>query len=104
MGKKGQKKSPKPKHDPNHRTRPELALELINLIAQWFPKDEHFVTGDSAFGGKSILSPSPFQCSSHQSRSPQGSTLQTGTSQGRKNERTGPQERGPLTWHEAMGR
>ena len=27
-GKKGQKKSTKPKHDPNHRTRPELALGI----------------------------------------------------------------------------
>src|SRR5271166_1656128 len=58
-GKKGQQKSLKPKHDPNHRTRPELALELINLAAQWFPKDENIVTGDSAYGGKSILSHLP---------------------------------------------
>ena len=28
-GKKGQRKPTKPKHDPNHRTRPEFALELI---------------------------------------------------------------------------
>ena len=36
-GKKGQQKPAKPKHDPNHRTRPELALELIIMVAQWFP-------------------------------------------------------------------
>ena len=36
-GKKGQQKPTKPKHDPNHRTRPELALELIIMVAQWFP-------------------------------------------------------------------
>ena len=29
-GKKGRGKAAKPKHDPNHRTRPELALELIH--------------------------------------------------------------------------
>ena len=33
-GKKGQQKPAKPKHDPNHRTRPELALELIIMVAQ----------------------------------------------------------------------
>ena len=58
-GKKGQKKSTKPKHDPNHRTRPELALELITLVAQWFPNDEIIVSGDSAYGGRSILSHLP---------------------------------------------
>ena len=47
-GKKGQKKSTKPKHDPNHRTRPELALELIIMVAQWFPNEEIIVSGDSA--------------------------------------------------------
>jgi DDE superfamily endonuclease len=55
------KKRPKPKkssrspQDPNHRTRPELALELIELVAAWFPHDELIVTGDSAYGGASIL-------------------------------------------------
>ena len=54
-GKKGRPKATKPKNDPNHRTRPELALELINLAAQWFPNDEIHLTGDSAYGGASIL-------------------------------------------------
>ena len=58
-GKKGRKKSPKPKHDPNHRTRPELALELIIMVARWFPDDEIIVSGDSAYGGQSILSHLP---------------------------------------------
>jgi SRSO17 transposase len=51
-GRKGRAKAP---HDPNHRTRPELALELINLAAGWFPDDELIITGDSAYGGASIL-------------------------------------------------
>jgi DDE superfamily endonuclease len=51
-GKEGRAKAP---HDPHHRTRPELALELIGLAARWFPKDEIIVTGDSAYGGASIL-------------------------------------------------
>jgi DDE superfamily endonuclease len=54
-GKKGQAKPAKAPHDPDHRTRPELALELILLAAGWFPNDEIMVTGDSAYGGASIL-------------------------------------------------
>lgn len=54
-GKKGRTKAAKAKHDPDHRTRPELALELIRLAARWFPDDEIIVTGDSAYGGQSIL-------------------------------------------------
>jgi hypothetical protein len=45
--------------DPNHRTRPELALELIHLVARWFPDDEIILLGDSAYGGQSILSHLP---------------------------------------------
>jgi len=55
-GKKRRGKSSKAKRDPNHRTRPELALELIHLVAKWFPKDQILISGDSAYGGKSILS------------------------------------------------
>jgi SRSO17 transposase len=54
-GKKKERKATKPKSDPNHRTRPELALELINLAARWFPNEEIILTGDSAYGGESIL-------------------------------------------------
>src|SRR3984957_372807 len=58
-GKKNKTKSPRPKRDPNHRTRPELALELISLVAAWFPNDDIMVTGDSAYGGQSVLSHLP---------------------------------------------
>jgi SRSO17 transposase len=56
-GKKGQAKAKatKTQRDPDHRTRPELALELIELVARWFPNEEIIVTGDSAYGGESIL-------------------------------------------------
>jgi hypothetical protein len=54
-GKKRQTKASKTKPAPDHRTRPELALELIALVAAWFPDDEIMVTGDSAYGGKSVL-------------------------------------------------
>jgi SRSO17 transposase len=54
-GRKPAKKASRPEPDPDHRTRPELALELIHLAAGWFPDDELIVTGDSAYGGASIL-------------------------------------------------
>jgi SRSO17 transposase len=54
-GKKSRAKTAPTAHDPDHRTRPELALELIRLAAQWLPNDEIIVTGDSAYGGASIL-------------------------------------------------
>jgi hypothetical protein len=53
------KPKPKAKVDPNHRTRPELALELIKLVAGWFPNDEILMLGDSAYGGRSVLSHLP---------------------------------------------
>ena len=46
----------KAKANPDHRTRPELALGLIPLVARWFPDDEIIVLGDSAYGGRSVLS------------------------------------------------
>jgi hypothetical protein len=58
-GKKTKTKAAKAKTDPNHRTRPQLAIELISLVAAWFPDDDILVTGDSAYGGKSILSHLP---------------------------------------------
>ena len=58
-GKKGQVKVKKTKADPDHRTRPQLAVELIKLAASWFPEDTLVVTGDSAYGGRSVLSHLP---------------------------------------------
>jgi DDE superfamily endonuclease len=65
-GKKSKTKS-KPKKDPNHRTRPQLAVELITLVSTWFPGDDLLVSGDSAYGGKSVLShlPANVQLISH---------------------------------------
>lgn len=42
-----------------HRTRPELGLELIRLIAHAFPNRIFVVTADSLYGGKSVLSQLP---------------------------------------------
>jgi hypothetical protein len=57
-GKKGRAQDPKAK-PPGHRTRPELAVELISLVSSWFPTRQLLVTGDSAYGGKSVLRPLP---------------------------------------------
>src|ERR1700733_1738135 len=54
-GRKGYKAPP----DPNHRTRPQLAVEMIHLFAAWFADRQCLVTGDSACGGKSVLRPLP---------------------------------------------
>jgi DDE superfamily endonuclease len=58
-GKKGKGRSGTAKADPQHRTRPQLAVELISLVATWFPQDDILVSGDSAYGGKSVLSQLP---------------------------------------------
>lgn len=57
---KGRKKNKQPpRHDPNHRTRPQLLVELLNLLASWFPERKFVVSGDSAYGGQSVLSKLP---------------------------------------------
>jgi len=53
------KKSQKRRPDPNHRTRPELAVELITMVAGWFPDRSLLVSGDSAYGGASVLQKLP---------------------------------------------
>jgi hypothetical protein len=52
-------KAKKTKAPPDHRTRPQLAVELIVLAATWFPNRDIVVSGDSAYGGKSVLSKLP---------------------------------------------
>jgi hypothetical protein len=59
-GNANQKTSPRQgAANPHHRTRPELALELIQMVQRWFPNEEIVVTGDSLYGGKSVLSKLP---------------------------------------------
>jgi SRSO17 transposase len=61
QGKRGRKARKSQKHppDPNHRTRPELAVELITMVAGWFPDRQFGVSGDSAYGGASVLQKLP---------------------------------------------
>ncbi len=42
-----------------HKTRPELAVEILTQIAEWFPGRVFHVLGDSAYGGRSVLKPLP---------------------------------------------
>lgn len=58
-GKKNKTSAAAAKADPNHRTRPQLAIELITLVSTWFPDDDILVSGDSAYGGQSVLSKLP---------------------------------------------
>jgi hypothetical protein len=53
--------------DPNHRTRPELFREMLELLAKWFPERHFIISGDSAYGGKSVLRhlPANFDLISH---------------------------------------
>ena len=44
---------------PPHRTKPELAVELITLLAAWLPGREFLLTGDSAYGGASVAKSLP---------------------------------------------
>jgi hypothetical protein len=48
-------KGKKPPADPSHRTRPELFRDMLELLAKWFPQRHFVVSGDSAYGGKSVL-------------------------------------------------
>jgi hypothetical protein len=45
----------KPQSDPAPRSRPQLALERIQLFASWLPQRQILVSGDSAYGGQSVL-------------------------------------------------
>lgn len=46
------KAPPKPAE---HRTRPELLVEMLRLISGWFPTRQFCVTADSLYSGKSVL-------------------------------------------------
>jgi hypothetical protein len=58
-GKKNKAKADNAKADTHHRSRPQLAIELMTLVSTWFPNDDILVSGDSAYGGKSVLSNLP---------------------------------------------
>jgi hypothetical protein len=53
--KKGSRKRKTIPAPAGHRTRPELAVELLTLVAEWFPERMFVVTGDSLYGGKSVV-------------------------------------------------
>jgi SRSO17 transposase len=42
-----------------HKTRPQLAAEIINNIASWYPERRFHVFGDSAYGGESVVKQLP---------------------------------------------
>ena len=52
---KGKSKNKNKNQDPNHKTRPPLAVELLEMIAEWLPERTFVVCGDSLYGGKSVV-------------------------------------------------
>ena len=40
---------------PGHRTRPELLVELLQLLSSWFPERQFVVCADTGYAGKSVL-------------------------------------------------
>ena len=56
---KKKRKQKKTRRDRNHRTRPELCVEMLQLVASWVPDRQLLVTGDSAYGGGSVLQKLP---------------------------------------------
>jgi hypothetical protein len=61
------RKGHKPPADPAPRGRPQLALARIPLFASWLPQRQILVSGDSAYGGRSVLRhlPSKVELISH---------------------------------------
>lgn len=54
---KGKSKGKTKKKTPpaNHRTRPELMREMLQLVAGWFPERRFMFLGDSLYTGESVL-------------------------------------------------
>jgi len=42
-----------------HKTRPELAVEILTMVSNWYPERRFHLYGDSAYGGGSVLKPLP---------------------------------------------
>ncbi len=38
-----------------HKTRPELAVEILRMVSNWYPERRFHLYGDSAYGGSSVL-------------------------------------------------
>ena len=63
---KSRPKSQRWRQEIDYRTRPELAVEMLEMIAEWYPDRRFSLVGDSAYGGGSVLKnlPEHFQLTS----------------------------------------
>lgn len=52
---KSRPKSQRWREDVVYRTRPELAVEILQMIAKWQPERHFLLVGDSAYGGGSVM-------------------------------------------------
>ena len=50
-----QKKKWRRPTEPNHRTRPELLVAMLQMLAGWFPHRQFVVGADSGYAGQSVL-------------------------------------------------
>ena len=76
-----------------HRTRPQLATEMIALLASWLPDRTIHVVGDSAYAGKSISRNLPDRVHLT-SRMVMNAALYDQPSKRRKGERGAPRKKG----------
>jgi hypothetical protein len=93
-GKKKQATAAARKADPKHRTRPQLAIELITLVSTWFPNDIITVAGDSAYGGNSVLSNLPTNVHLISHVHPKGALYAPPPPQGTSKRRGAPRKKG----------
>jgi hypothetical protein len=62
--------------NPNHRKRPQLLVEMLQLLAGWFPQRQFVVCADSAYGGQSVLRHLPANVDLISQVHPQGALYQ----------------------------
>ena len=76
-----------------HRTRPQLAVEMITLLASWLPDRTIHVVGDSAYAGESVSRNLPHQVHLT-SRMVMNAALYDQPSKRRSGERGAPRKKG----------
>lgn len=92
---KSKKKKKKWRRPPgsSHRTRPELLVEMLNLLAGWFPDRQFVVCADTAYAGKSVLRRLPANVDLISQVHPQG-VLYAPAPPKRKGQRGAPRKKG----------
>jgi hypothetical protein len=82
------------RHRRTHRTRPELAVGLLQVLCQRFPQRQFHALADSTYGGQSVLTPLPANCDLT-SRLLQNARLYAAVPPRRPGQKGRPRKRGP---------